>query len=168
MAFHSIFLRSCAIDCPVIFTTAYDEYWQEAFEHNSIDYLLKPIRQEKLEQAFNKYKKLEQHFSINYAAFFQQIAQPINPNGYRKRLLIKKGTDLITLKQKILPIVMPHIKWLLLWMIKDKNSLLINRLFDLEKELDPAFFSGSTGNSWSIFTILNGSKPSLKANYPSN
>src|SRR5690349_16498516 len=32
------------INCPVIFTTAYDEYWQEAFEHNSIDYLLKPVK----------------------------------------------------------------------------------------------------------------------------
>src|SRR4030095_1169232 len=31
------------ITCPVIFTTAYDEYWQEAFEHNSIDYLLKTV-----------------------------------------------------------------------------------------------------------------------------
>ena len=34
---------------PVIFCTAFDEYWQEAFEHNSIDYLLKPVKQEKLE-----------------------------------------------------------------------------------------------------------------------
>ena len=39
------------INCPIIFTTAYDEYWQEAFEHNSIDYLLKPIKQDKLEAA---------------------------------------------------------------------------------------------------------------------
>ena len=51
------------IHCPVIFTTAYDEYWQEALEQNSIDYLLKPIRQEKLENALNKYKKLKNHFS---------------------------------------------------------------------------------------------------------
>src|SRR3954452_24453908 len=36
--------ESCNITCPVIFTNNYDEYWQEAFEHNSIDYLLKPIK----------------------------------------------------------------------------------------------------------------------------
>jgi two-component system LytT family response regulator len=45
----------CNIECPVIFTTAYDDYWQEAFEHNSIDYLLKPVKQDKLEGAFKKY-----------------------------------------------------------------------------------------------------------------
>ena len=50
-----------SISCPVIFTTAYDEYWQEAFEHNSIDYLLKPIKQDKLEAALTKYQKLKQH-----------------------------------------------------------------------------------------------------------
>ena len=51
------------INCPVIFTTAYDEYWQEAFEHNSIDYLLKPIKQEKLEAAIKKYDSLKKYFA---------------------------------------------------------------------------------------------------------
>src|SRR5688572_32875898 len=54
------------IECPVIFTTAYDEYWQEAFEYNSIDYLLKPVKVEKLEAALNKYQKLKQHFTASY------------------------------------------------------------------------------------------------------
>ena len=57
------------ITSPVIFCTAYDEYWQEAFEHNSIDYLLKPIKQDKLEIALNKYDKLKHHFSES----FQQL-----------------------------------------------------------------------------------------------
>ena len=51
------------ITCPVIFTTAYDEYWQEAFEHNSIDYLLKPVLQEKLETALKKYETLKKYFT---------------------------------------------------------------------------------------------------------
>ena len=40
----------------VIFTTAYDEYALRAFQVNSIDYLLKPVKQEKLEQAIEKYE----------------------------------------------------------------------------------------------------------------
>jgi len=54
------------INCPVIFITAYDEYWQEAFEYNSIDYLLKPVKQEKLEAAIKKYESLKQYFASNF------------------------------------------------------------------------------------------------------
>jgi len=46
------------IDCPVIFTTAYDQYALEAFKVNSIDYLLKPIKKEELEKALLKFQKL--------------------------------------------------------------------------------------------------------------
>jgi two-component system LytT family response regulator len=44
--------------CPVIFTTAYDEYALEAFKVNSIDYLLKPITKEAVEKALSKLSRL--------------------------------------------------------------------------------------------------------------
>src|SRR6266699_2779242 len=47
--------KSCSITCPVIFTTAYDKYLTQAFDYNSIDYLLKPISQSKLRGAIRKY-----------------------------------------------------------------------------------------------------------------
>jgi two-component system, LytTR family, response regulator len=46
------------LQCPVIFTTAYDEYAIRAFKLNSIDYLLKPIDETELRRAFAKYKSL--------------------------------------------------------------------------------------------------------------
>ena len=42
---------------PVIFTTAYDEYAIKAFKVNSIDYLLKPIEEEDLSRAMDKFRK---------------------------------------------------------------------------------------------------------------
>lgn len=46
------------VTCPVIFTTAYDEYALKAFEVNSIDYLLKPINKKELERAVNKFRNI--------------------------------------------------------------------------------------------------------------
>src|SRR5512145_2063424 len=46
------------VQCPVIFTTAYDEYALKAFKVNSIDYLLKPIDILAVQQALNKLEGL--------------------------------------------------------------------------------------------------------------
>lgn len=46
------------ITCPIIFTTAYDEYALQAFRVNSIAYLLKPIGSTDLQQAIDKLKLL--------------------------------------------------------------------------------------------------------------
>lgn len=46
------------LSCPIIFTTAYDEYALRAFKVNSIDYLLKPIGQADIEHALQKLERL--------------------------------------------------------------------------------------------------------------
>jgi two-component system LytT family response regulator len=61
----SIF-KTCKITCPVIFTTAYNKYLTEAFQFSSIDYLLKPISQDRLSNAIQKYKTLRNHFVGSY------------------------------------------------------------------------------------------------------
>lgn len=51
--------ESMDIRCPIIFSTAYDEYAIRAFKLNSIDYLLKPVDRFELHKAFVKYKSLQ-------------------------------------------------------------------------------------------------------------
>lgn len=41
----------------IVFTTAYDEYALQAFEHGAIDYLLKPIKRERLEVAIARIRE---------------------------------------------------------------------------------------------------------------
>ena len=53
---------------PVIFTTAYDEYTLRAFKLNSIDYLLKPIKEEELRAAIVKYSELNHNKHETVAA----------------------------------------------------------------------------------------------------
>jgi two-component system LytT family response regulator len=65
--------QEIAIHCPIIFTTAYDEYAIRAFKLNSIDYLLKPIDEQELEAAFEKFKKQTSNLaSTNHFPIIQE------------------------------------------------------------------------------------------------
>ncbi len=86
------FLEKVKIDAPVIFTTAYDQYAIKAFKQNSIDYLLKPIDKEELNQAINKFRKhTETKPSVDFSAFSQLLLEHSKIKTYQKRILIKVG-----------------------------------------------------------------------------
>lgn len=86
--------RQHPVKFPVIFTTAYDKYIMESFEFNSVDYLLKPITEEKLNRSLDKVKKLREHFlQGNLLKILNHIQSPTS----KDRILAKKGTAFIAL-----------------------------------------------------------------------
>ena len=127
------------ITCPVIFVTAYDEYWQEAFEHNSIDYLLKPVKQEKLEATLKKYEQLKQYFTSNLQQLIQWQQQP-QQQAYKKRFLVKKGNDYLTIKTEDIAYFYAIHKLVCMVEKEGQKFILDKSLSDLEKELEPAMF----------------------------
>jgi two-component system response regulator LytT len=80
----SIF-NNVKVETPIIFITAYDEYAIEAFKVNSIDYLLKPIKEEDLKRALDKFKKLTRHDMINYLSHQAKI---ITVPRYKDKMLV--------------------------------------------------------------------------------
>ena len=84
------------IDIPVIFTTAYDQYSIKAFKVNSIDYLLKPIQENDLYQAINKYKKFhEKSDSANLDTLtIEKLINNLVVNESRKRFVVKEGNSM--------------------------------------------------------------------------
>lgn len=85
--------RKHPIRFPVIFTTAYDKYLLESFEFNSIDYLLKPITEEKLKRSLDKVRKLEQHFLHgNIMKLLDQAQAQV-----KGRIVARKGTEFVAL-----------------------------------------------------------------------
>lgn len=132
----SIFEKT-EISCPIIFTTAFDEYWQEAFEHNSIDYLLKPLRQEKLELALKKYHSLQQHFA---GRFKQLLESQAGGTSHKKRFLVKRGTDYISIPREEVAYFYATHKLVCLVAINGQKYILDQSLAQLEKQADPALF----------------------------
>lgn len=93
------------VSCPVIFTTAYEEYAIKAFKINSVDYLLKPIRTEDLSLAIDKY--LNQTKSNNEKQIkdlqikVDQLSRMIS-NQYKTRFIVNAGLHIRTIEtQKV-------------------------------------------------------------------
>jgi DNA-binding LytR/AlgR family response regulator len=86
-----------AIDIPIIFTTAYDEYAIRAFKLNSVDYLLKPIGTDELRCALEKFKKYNRK---DYTFMLDNIVHAYqNMNRqYKNRFMIKMGENIVTVK----------------------------------------------------------------------
>ena len=87
------------IKCPIIFTTAYDQYAIEAFKVNSIDYLLKPVKKEELEKAVTKFKNLIPTTSapaIDINKLLQSL-QPATGTDYKKRFVVRYGEHIKTI-----------------------------------------------------------------------
>lgn len=127
------------IECPVIFITAYDEYWQEAFEHNSIDYLLKPVKPEKLDAALKKYQKLKQHFTGNYQTLANWPATQ-SQAGYKKRFLVKRGTDYISIKAEEVAYFYATHKLVCMVDSSGQKFIMDQSLADIETQVDPTAF----------------------------
>lgn len=67
-------------ECPVVFITAYDEFALDAFQHLSLDYLLKPVSAPSLARALNRFQSLRKNRPEQ------------DKPGYKKRFLVRNGT----------------------------------------------------------------------------
>lgn len=134
---------SVEITCPIIFTTAYDEYALKAFEVNSIDYLLKPVSRTSLQRSLDKLKRFSADYtSQEHAEWIKKVADTILRGS-----ISYKSSLLVSVRDKLIPIKVSSIAYIYL---EDKNAVAVqydgtkNRigglLDDLMKQLDPVMF----------------------------
>jgi len=127
-------LEKTSVSCPVIFITAFDEYWQEAFEHNGIDYLLKPVDEKDLKKALTRYKTLEKHF-LKHHSFIKAFTRKT-----KTRLIVKKGMENISLRLDDVVLFYTENKIVYVLDRWGKKYLADKNLAELEDELDEATF----------------------------
>jgi len=127
------------VTCPVIFTTAYDEYALKAFEVNSIDYLLKPVSKDALEHALNKYHNLAEK-RVNAEQIEKLLTQLGEKKNYRKFYLMPERDKLIPLAVQNIAYVYIDAKTVKIITKEGKTYYVSSTLDDLMDDLDPYLF----------------------------
>jgi two-component system LytT family response regulator len=87
------------LKCPVIFTTAYDEYAIRAFKLNSIDYLLKPVDEKELASALEKYRTLIGSASVTDQLKLLMSGWGKEQKKYKERFLSIQRNSMIPITQ---------------------------------------------------------------------
>ena len=127
------------ISCPIIFTTAYDQYALQAFKVNSIDYLLKPIDTKQLQHALAKIQNFSKN-NINREQV-QQLIHSIQPKPiYKQCLLVPQKDKLVLVNANDIAFV--YIDTQVIKMITTRGEIyfLNETLEDIFKQLDPQQF----------------------------
>ena len=129
------------IKSAVIFTTAYDEYALRAFKLNSIDYLLKPIDEEDLEVAINKFKARNQaqNISLDFEAIKRMLVNPVEKE-YKKRFSVKIGQQLKVISIDEVECCYSENKGTYIHTIDNRDYLIDSTLEVVEAEINPNDF----------------------------
>lgn len=123
--------------CPIIFTTAYDQFALEAFKLFSIDYLLKPIEPGELRDSIDKYKK---HFykTPNVPPLNMLIEQL--PRAKKNRCLVKKGNHFGYIELNDLAYVESEDSITFLYTLDGKRHIYNKTVESFMRELDETHF----------------------------
>lgn len=129
--------RQVSVAFPIVFTTAFDKYLMESFEFNSVDYLLKPITEEKLRRSLEKVRQLERHFlQGNLVKILDHIQTP----GKLTRIVAKKGTEFIALNLNEIAYFFTDHKIVFARDFQGRQLIVDQTLADLEAKVDSQKF----------------------------
>jgi len=136
--------KQVAVDKPIIFTTAFDEYAIEAFKLNSIAYLLKPVNLEALTESMQKLETLRNAFSSNdqtaQLAALQQALGMIQKNPYKERFMVKLGDHIRSVPTDKIVLFYAEGRSVFLITENQRKFIIDYKLEELEGFLDPKQF----------------------------
>lgn len=135
-----------AVNCPIIFTTAYDQFLLRAFQGNGIAYLLKPFTEHQLRQALDKYTLLRSSLTLPVPTLTEtvlnQLRDALRPAqaSYRQRFAVKLRQGIHLLDINDITYLQADEGIIFGFDTKGQKYPLNGSLNDLEEQLDPARF----------------------------
>lgn len=133
-------LENNSITCPIIFTTAYDQFLLQAFEKNGIAYLLKPFSFEKFVAGMQKFEALKQSFSTTLQDFWLEIQTNLRRPKYKERFVIKVKEGIQLLETKQIAFIQMQNEIPFAFNAVGEKFPLNDSLTNLEKSLNPKIF----------------------------
>ncbi|WP_282080777.1 LytR/AlgR family response regulator transcription factor [Aquimarina algiphila] len=130
------------IETPIIFTTAYDQYAIKAFKVNSIDYLLKPIDEDELSEAIQKFKnRSNEDGSLNNQIHGMLQLLQAKTKHYKTTYLVHHRDELIPVKTENIAYFYIDTGIVKAITLENKAYIIDKKLEDIEDELDPEVFN---------------------------
>ena len=127
-----------SVQCPVIFTTAYDQYAIKAFKVNSIDYLLKPIKKEELINSLVKFKNINPPAIPDYTSIINLLKE--EKVNYLQRFVVKIGQVIKTIDLPEISYFIVDNKSVFAILRENKRYLIDFTMEQLDQQLDPSQF----------------------------
>lgn len=124
---------------PVIFTTAYDEYAIRAFEVNSIDYLLKPLQEDKLAAAL---KKLETRVPAKASVSYEEVIKALRASQpeYKSRFMVRIGQRIVALPVEKIAYFFAESKLTYIVTEDDRRYPIDIPLDEIDEQVNPKIF----------------------------
>jgi DNA-binding LytR/AlgR family response regulator len=151
------------LKCPIIFTTAYDEYAIRAFKVNGIDYLLKPVDVNELKKAIDKCKMLVENktkLPANIQELMQVLQNPSqNAKMYKEKFVVNMRNNWIpVLTKDIACFVRENLNYLYTFS-GDKHIVDYVTLEEIEELLDPNLYYRANRQSIVHIDAIQSIKP---------
>jgi DNA-binding LytR/AlgR family response regulator len=131
------------LKCPVVFTTAFDQYALKAFKVNGVDYLLKPIIKEDLRKAIDKCKVLIQHktpYPVDLRELVQTITNAKPLSLYKEKFVVQMRHQWIPINTADIAFFMKETLNYLVTFSGDKYIMSFETLDEIEEVLNPEIF----------------------------
>jgi len=132
------------LNCPVVFTTAYDEYAVRAFKVNGVDYLLKPIDDDELKKAIDKCRSIVEsktQFPSDIKQLVKKLAEPETGRSlYKEKFIVNFRHQWIPVNVKEIACFMKENIHYIYTFSGEKHILDFTTLEEIEELLDPGKF----------------------------